>query len=263
VVGANSAPCGRCEYCNAGREALCDDLLFVNGAFAECLLVPAPVVDRNLYHRPAALPPREAAGVDPVACVLKGVEVAAPRPGSTAVLLGAGPVAILFAQALASRDVRSFIFARSEQTAAVARTANAAEVVVRPSLTENVEELRSFSRDGRGFDLVVEAAGAAETSEAAPGLARKGGRVLLFGGCASETRITISPSRLHYYEIDLLSSFHHTPRHVAAALDALAGGGISLAPLLADPVSLEGVASALERMTARTVRRKVPVLPHG
>ena len=44
VVVANSAPCGRCVYCGAGRENLCLDLEYLNGAFAEYLLVPARFV---------------------------------------------------------------------------------------------------------------------------------------------------------------------------------------------------------------------------
>src|SRR5262249_22608267 len=73
VVGANSAPCGTCGPCRRGREALCDDLVFVNGAFAERLLVPERIVRKNLLHRFSDLPAVEAAATEPVACVLKGI----------------------------------------------------------------------------------------------------------------------------------------------------------------------------------------------
>src|SRR5215471_12837484 len=50
VVVANSAPCQQCFYCRRGRFSLCEDLLFLNGAYAEYLLVPERIVLQNLYH---------------------------------------------------------------------------------------------------------------------------------------------------------------------------------------------------------------------
>src|SRR5579885_3630452 len=48
VVVANSAPCGDCFFCRNDQENLCDDLLFLNGAYAESIAVPARIVERNL-----------------------------------------------------------------------------------------------------------------------------------------------------------------------------------------------------------------------
>jgi L-iditol 2-dehydrogenase len=133
--------------------------------------------------------------------------------------------------------------------------------VVDGSVAAARPRLLAASPGGRGFDVVVEAAGVAETSEAAPSFARKGGRVLLFGGCPSDARISVEPARLHYDEVAILSSFHHTPRHVQAALDALSSGRLDVTPLIEAPVGLDGVAEALSRMNRREIRGKVPVLP--
>src|SRR6202035_3890814 len=48
VVVANSAPCGACFHCQNHQENLCDDLLFLNGAYAESIVVPARLVQKNL-----------------------------------------------------------------------------------------------------------------------------------------------------------------------------------------------------------------------
>src|SRR5215471_8533206 len=50
VVVANSAPCGGCQFCKGDQENLCDDLLFLNGAYAESIAVPPRVVEKNLLH---------------------------------------------------------------------------------------------------------------------------------------------------------------------------------------------------------------------
>lgn len=261
VVGANSAPCGVCEFCRRGRPALCDDLLFLNGAFAEWLLVPERIVSKNLWPRPVGLDARLAAAAEPLACVLKGVDVLAPRAGDRAVLLGAGPIALMFVAELAARDVQTVVFVRNAEAAEMAHAMGAAAVVRGPSVGESHAELMAVSPGRRGFPLVIEAAGSPETSQASVDLAAKGARVLLFGGCAKDQEIRLDPARLHYEEIALVSSFHHTPEFFQAALDALATGRVDVAPLLDRPVGLTGVADALERMCDRRTRRKVPVLP--
>ncbi len=263
VVGGNSAPCGECSYCREDRPALCDDLLFVNGAFAEWMRLPGRVVVRNLHARPAGMEPVIAAATEPVACVLKGIETACVRRGESVLILGSGPIAGVFAAELAALGAPAVVFARSAAAAEPMRRMGATQVVVGDTLASAADELRAASPDGRGYHLVVEAAGAASTSAAAPLLCRKGGQVLLFGGCAADLRVEWSPAHLHYDEIAIISSFHHTPRHVAASLEALASGRIDITPLLEEPVSLDGVAQALERMCARELRGKVPVLPHG
>ncbi len=263
VVGGNSAPCGECRYCKEDREALCDDLLFVNGAFAEWLLLPSRVVERNLHARPGHLAPLHAAATEPVACVLKGMDVATVLSGESVLILGSGPIACVFASLLAAEGAPAAMLARSDDAATTGRAMGAGLVVVGTGPVAARDALLASSADGDGFDLVIEAAGAAETTEAAPSLCRKGGRVLLFGGCAADVRVPVAPARLHYDEIDLLSSFHHTPHYVARALDAIANGRVDLEPLLEDPVGVDGVANALERMCAREIRGKVPVLPGG
>ena len=241
----------------------------MNGAFADAFLLPARIVAKNLYRRPDGLDPRVAASTEPVACVLKGVDlvqrVAPVAPGGRALILGSGPIALVFAQELAALGIEPFVVVRSDRAAEVARTAGVdADRVLRiDSLGSAIETLREASRGGRGFDLVVEAAGAEQTSSLAPLLARKGAAVLLFGGCAADARVEWSPAHLHYDEVQVLSSFHHAPRFVEAALIALASGRIRVDAFCESPVGLDGVAGALAAMSDRTLRGKVPVIPGG
>jgi L-iditol 2-dehydrogenase len=74
VVAANSAPCLECFYCKRGNENLCEDLLFNNGAYAEYIRIPARIVERNMYEIPAHVTYQDAALVEPLACVLRGID---------------------------------------------------------------------------------------------------------------------------------------------------------------------------------------------
>ena len=80
VVAANSAPCLECFYCKRGSENLCEDLLFNNGAYAEYIRIPARIVERNMYEIPPHVSYQDAALVEPLACVLRGLDETSHAP---------------------------------------------------------------------------------------------------------------------------------------------------------------------------------------
>src|SRR6202023_320284 len=79
VVAANSAPCHSCFFCQRGLENLCEDLLFNNGAYAEFIRIPARIVERNTYAIPRHVSYQDAALIEPLACVLRGLDETAIR----------------------------------------------------------------------------------------------------------------------------------------------------------------------------------------
>src|SRR2546421_11574276 len=96
VVAANSAPCLECYYCKRGLENLCDDLLFNNGAYAEYIRIPGRIVKRNMYEIPAHVSYQDAALIEPLACVMRGLEESGVRAGDTVAIIGLGPIGMMF-----------------------------------------------------------------------------------------------------------------------------------------------------------------------
>src|SRR5208282_4397141 len=96
VVPANSAPCGNCFHCEVKQENICDDLLFLNGAYAESIVVPARIVQKNLLRLKPETDFRDAALTEPLACVVQGVEDLKLRDGQNVLILGAGPIGLMF-----------------------------------------------------------------------------------------------------------------------------------------------------------------------
>jgi L-iditol 2-dehydrogenase len=224
VVAANSAPCGDCPPCRRGEETLCENLQpLLNGAYAELLLVPARIAERNLLPVPPALAPEVAAMVEPLACCLHGIERAEVEAGQTVAVLGPGPIGLMLC--------------------AAARDAGARVVAVggRPERRELAREFGAEPGDGRGADVVIEAVGSAEAWQDALELVRPGGTVLFFGG----RELAVDTFRLHYEELTLRGAFHHTPRHVRAALAFLASGAYPWERLVTHRVGLEEVAALL------------------
>jgi len=224
VVAANSAPCGECAPCRRGEETLCENLRpFLNGAYAEYLLVPARIAERNLLRSPPGLAPEVAALVEPLACCLRGIERAEVEAGQTVAVLGPGPIGLMLCAA--ARDAGAWVVA----------------VGGRPERRELAREFGAEPGDGQGADVLIEAVGSAEAWHDGLELVRPGGTVVFFGG----REVAVDTFRLHYEELTLRGAFHHTPRHVRAALAFLASGAYPWERLVTHQVGLEQVAGLL------------------
>ena len=219
VVAANSAPCGACDGCARGEQ--CRDLVFLSGAYADWIVVPERIAAVNLHEVPAGLAPEVAAMVEPLACCLRGVERANVQAGDSVAILGAGPIGLMLAACVADAGGWPVLVGGREERRALAETFGAE------------------SGDGRGADVVIEAAGSEQAWVDAVELVRPGGTVVLFGGLPRDARPPVDAYRVHYEELTLRGSFHHTPATVRAALGFLASGAYPWETLVTHRVLLE------------------------
>jgi L-iditol 2-dehydrogenase len=241
VMLVPTGPCGSCFYCQRQQENLCTSLMetYALGGYAEYLTVPARVIRTNLFRKPAALPFAEAALLEPLSCVMFGLEQACPglshravfRPDDTVLIIGAGAIGLLHLLALRALGAeRVYVIARNPQRAAAARRSGACGIIA-CSAEEAREEVLAVTA-GRGADLVIECTAQPRVWEAALSLARPGGQVVLFGGCAAGTTVTFDTYRLHYEQVRLLSPFHFTPAAVRRAYELLVSGKLSASSLI-------------------------------
>ena len=220
VAAANSAPCGHCFYCHQGQENLCDDLLFLNGAYAKSIVVPARIVQKNLLRLKPETDFRDAAMAEPLACVVQGIEDTRLTSGQRVLVIGAGPIGLMFVALARHLGCRVTVAGRGKQRLATAQRLGA-ELVLAVSEQSG---LAAAIPPGSIFDVVIEAVGKPDTWEAAVRLVRKGGTVNFFGGCPSGTTVSLDTGIIHYSNLTLLASFHHTPRTVRRALDYIEAG---------------------------------------
>lgn len=261
VVAANSAPCGQCEYCRRGASNLCDDLLFWNGAYAELARIPARIVGQNLLPVPDGLSFKEAALTEPLACVLRGVEASGMVAGRSVAVIGTGPIGLMFVALARLRGARVVAAGRRPEGVQKAVGMGAeAGVVVREG-EDLAELLRQQTPGGLGPEVVVEAVGRPETSEAAVRAVRKGGLVNLFAGCPAGTRISVDAQRLHYQELTITSTFHHTPQGVREALRLIAERRIDAGALITGEAPLERLPEVLGALARGGPGLKTAILP--
>src|SRR5215831_15298695 len=261
VVAANSAPCNECFFCRKDRANLCEDLVFNNGAYAEYALIPARIVRENLVEIPSHLDFMGAALVEPLACVLRAVQETGVEAGDTAVVIGCGPIGLQFIRVLSSRGTRVIaIGKRSSQIKAAERMGAAATCDVSSS-ADVVAAVRDLSHRRLGADSVIEAVGTAATWQWALQMVRCGGTVNLFGGCPRGTKVEFETSAIHYSEITIKSSFHHTPRFIREALDLIARREVSAKDFVTGEVPLSELPQVFEHMKNRNGQLKVAVMP--
>ncbi len=225
VVATNSAPCGHCYFCKRNRPNLCQQLknTLVNGAFAEYIRVPAPVVQWNTHQIPNSLSFRDAALTEPLACVVNGIGEAGIQMGDTVTVIGAGPIGqmmIMLAKKSGASTVIASDLAKLRRDMAVRA---GADIVIDPAVEDPVECVKQAT-EGYGADVVIEAVGLPATWEQAVDMTRDAGTTVLFGGAASGTKFEIDTARFHYGQLTIKGVFHLTPKHVEQALKLIIAG---------------------------------------
>jgi len=184
------------------------------------LVLCSPIASNNLLAVPPRMPPEIAAMVEPLACCLRGIDRAGITAGDTVAILGAGPIGLMLAACVADAGGWPVIVGGREERRAL------------------VEEFGAEVGDGRGADVVIEAVGTEQAWSDAVALVRPGGTVVMFGGLPRDARPAIDAYRLHYEELTIRGSFHHTPATVRAALGFLGSGAYPWQKLVTHQVSL-------------------------
>ncbi len=250
VVAANSAPCRSCFFCRRGRHNLCEDILFNWGAFAEYVRVPARIVQTNMYEIPLELEYEEAAMLEPLACVALGNKAAGISPGDTVVIAGGGgPIGLMHLQLAKHAGAEQAVVIDLKDSRLQLAQQLGATHVINPEREDPVAAVKDLTR-GRGADVTIETAGLPDVWKMSLELVRKGGTVVLFGGCPTGSQVSVDTDRVHYHELTIRGVFHHTPKTVARALRLLSSGMVDASRLISGRVPLRDTQIALEKVMA-------------
>ncbi|MBI4460446.1 MAG: alcohol dehydrogenase catalytic domain-containing protein [Acidobacteria bacterium] len=261
VVAANSAPCLQCRYCRRDRANLCKDLLFNNGAYAEYIRIPGRIVRQNLLEIPDHIDFADAALVEPLACVLRGLEETGLRSGDTMAIIGIGPIGLLFVRLAKLRGARVIAIGKRPSQLLAAKRMGADEVVCTGETPDVITEVRRWTPDGEGVDVAIEAVGTPLTWEWAAAMVHRGGTVNFFGGCPSGSSVQLDTARLHYSEITIKASFHHTPAYIRKALECISRGDIQGNDVITGQAPLARLPDVLAHMLNRNGDLKTAIVP--
>ena len=260
VVANNSAPCHHCYYCRRHLPNLCDDLLFMNGTYAEYMLIPQRVVETNLLIVPGAVPFSVASLTEPLACVLHALDFAAIQPCDTVVINGDGPSGLMLVAMAKQRGARVILCGRAPQRLRLATSFGADVVINYAEVPDQIEAVRSHTEARRGADIAIEAVGRPEVWEMTAAMVRKGGQVIFYGGCPGDTSVCLPTRPLHYDQLAFQGVFHNTPYHVRLALTLLAETTFPWSSLITHTLPLAKLPEAFDLMMNRHAL-KVALVP--
>jgi L-iditol 2-dehydrogenase len=261
VVAANSAPCDACDFCREGRTTLCRRLpdMLLRGAFADYVLLSAPIVRHNLYQAPEGVPDQVLACLEPLACVVNGVEEAAIRPGEAVVVLGGtGPIGLLFVQLLRKAGASPLVAVGRKLTRLALARSLGATATVQADGSDLVARVRG---EIGAPDIVIDVTGIPALIEQAVAMVKPGGRIILFGGSATGSTAALDLARVHYDALTVRGVFHHTPGTVRRSFELLTTDSIDVAPLVSDRLPLEEAAEAMRRFDEGEL--KLAIAPGG
>ncbi len=248
VMAVHSGPCGKCFYCKQGLENLCETIMStkVLGAFAERIALPERVVRHNVFRKPENINFSQAAFLEPLACAVHGLGQSEASTGETVVVLGGGPIGLLFTMLLKQQGCYTVVVEPHRKRREMAERLGADKV---SGEAEAALAAIRVMTGGYGADLVIECTGLPEVWQNSPKYVRRGGRVLLFGGTPAGTEVKFDAGRLHYDQLQLRGSFHFTPPDVVRAAKLLTSGTIDPLPLVTSTTTLPGLPVALRLLS--------------
>ena len=257
VFAAPNWGCGTCRQCVSGANNLCASYSAIgvtrDGAFAEYVLIPAAAVRQgNLMPISETVDPAAAALVEPFACVLRGQNALAIRPGETVLVMGAGPIGLMHVALARLRGAGQVMVSEPNPARREQASAMGADNVIDPSSQDLEETVRGLS-GGEGADAVIVAAPSHAGQESALRAAAIGGRINFFGGLPKDKpSIAFDSNLVHYKELVVTGTTACSTADCRQAAEIVNSGRVDLSGLISARLPLREARAAFALAEQRT-----------
>lgn len=233
--------CAICRYCRKGLVNLCENLneigVTMNGGMAEYVAVPA----RNIHRIPDNLSFEVATFADPLACSIRGLELAGIEHGSWVAILGPGAIGLLATKV--AREIRRanvIVTGTNDNRLDLAKKLGA-EHTFNIRSSDPIEEIIQIT-DG-GVDYTFEATGDPSALQQAIYITRKNGSIVIMT-VHKEIQIDMEPVIRH--ELKLYGSICYNYKEFDQAIDLLAKNKIDVNPLIGHMFTLKDADKAFD-----------------
>lgn len=232
--------CGECEYCLTNRFNHCINWGAIgnttSGAMAEYVAVPA----KTAIKMPASMSFEEGAFVEPIACVVHGMNRLQVQAGNTVLLFGVGAMGLQLVQALAHTGASEVVVVDIDQAKLdLAISLGATRGIL------SVESDQVLQRDyPRGFDIVVDATGIPKVIQGAFKHLGKAAKYLQFGVTATDAAVELNPFEVYNNDWTILGSMAINNTFIAA-FKWILEKRIRVEPILSHKIDLDDVPDLL------------------
>lgn len=254
VTADPNIPCHRCENCQRNEPNQCQNLAAIgvtrDGGFAEYVSVPEAVTFPigDLSFSDAAL-------IEPLACVVWGLQRVRIQAGDRILIFGAGPMGALLAQAVsiagASQvDITDVVSWRLELMEELGVT----HAVLADDLPGSVQAFAP-----RGYDVVVDATGVPSVIQQAVAYVRPRGKLWVFGVAPDKAMVQFNPYEIFRKDLSIIGSFA-VNRTFHESIMMIRSGKINLKPLVSHQLPIENFQEGLRLAQEDPSRMKIQYL---
>lgn len=245
--------CGTCHYCKTGKKNMCQNLFAIgvnrDGSFAEKCVVP----EKQCIVLDKSLPLKYGAMTEPLACCLRGIDIAGIRHGDTVCVIGDGAIGLLMVQLAKLAGASKVLLSAPIESRKAVALALGADVVVNPVKENLFDRIREeFHSDGA--DVVIECVGSLQATDQAVNAADRGGTVLLFSVPKAGATYGLSMENVYKKELKICGSFINPDTHSRAA-SLISPGKIQLEPILTHSYPVDRLEDAIRmQMSAESIK---------
>ena len=262
VFVSHHVPCGKCRYCLAGHETVCDTLRTTNfdpGGFAEFVRVPAINVKPGVFRLPPAISDDEAVFIEPLACVFRGQRLAGFRPGQTVLVVGSGVAGLLHVKLAKASGAARVIATDLVEYRKAAATKAGADIVI-----DGHDEVPAKVRQANGgllANYVVTCTGAPKAIVQGMSSVDRGGTVLFFAPTEPTAKVELPFNTLWREEVTMVSSYGASPGDIRAAIDLLAARRVTVNELVTHVLPLSEAGKGFRLVSQASDSLKVVLRP--
>lgn len=234
--------CEHCDFCKKGQVNLCANLralgVTMNGGFAEYSVFPA----NQAYPIPKEFPSKFAAFAEPLSCCLRGIQQASIAFNDAVVIVGGGTIGLLMLQLSLLRGAsKTALIEPIHEKRAIARELLADEVFD-PKEDQLVAQICDMTSGGA--DVVIECVGSVQAAELSLKLARRGGKIVMFGQASKGATVSLNLQQIFSGELTIMGSLHN-PFTFQTAVNLIVSGKVRIDLLNPIPMSLENLPGLL------------------
>lgn len=250
VTVETSIGCGSCELCLSGKRHLCADMTEIgfaphSGGYAEYVKAPAA----NVIELPENVTYEEAGIIESVVCPMGSLMRNGINFGETVAIFGVGPAGLAYVQGAKVMGAgKVIVIARDNER--LSRALDFGADVAINSKEENLVERIMQETDGKGADLVCEAAGVPETILQSFKIVRKAGRVILYGIPADSDKIDFPVTSIVTNQIEVYGTVGE-PAVWKPLLQMVSQGRINLRDMVTHKLKLEDINKGFEIMRTK------------
>lgn len=261
VVGDNTVLCGECYYCRRNQPLYCENFYSLGvtgpGGFAEYVLVNQDKV----FHIKDSLSFDNASFVEPTACAIHGMDKIDVQIGDDILMFGAGPTGLILAQLLKHGGAGNIVVAApSRFKLDLVEKLNIGIPVQFDKNDTSIHEKKIKGMFPKGFDVIIDATGAASVTQECFKYAKKGSKIVIYGVCDEKDRISVSPYDVFYNEYKIIGSFAQTHCY-DRAINALETGIVKVDSLISHKFSLDEYEKGLQMVMTGKQSHKVIINP--